>query len=131
MPFESRGADTLGPVTTHAVRRLVTAATAIATLTATSVLLAGPASADVPQEWPDVDPVDPIHVILVLVGIPALLFVVIVALVYLPALIRGEDVKPGGATAEDQWLGGPRREPGELAGPDTEESAAGGAGARW
>ena len=69
--------------------------------------------------------------ILVLVGVPVLLFVVIVALVYVPALIRGEDVKPGGTAPEDQWLGGPRRAPGELAGPDTDTSAAGGAGARW
>lgn len=130
MPFESPEPDTLDPVTTHAVRRLVTAATAIAALTATSVLVAGPASADVPQEWPDVDPVESTHVFL-LIGATVLLFVVIFALVYLPALIRGEDVKPGGATAEDQWLGGPRREPGELAGPDNEASAAGGAGGRW
>lgn len=118
-------------MTTLAVRRLVTAAAGIATLTATSVLLAGPASADVPQGWPDTDPVDPMHVILVLIGIPVLLFVVIVGLVYLPALIRGEDVTPGGATVEDQWLGGPRKAAGELAAPDTESSSAGGAGARW
>ena len=131
MPFESSEADTLGLVTTHAVRRLVTAAAGIATLTATSVLLAGPAAADRPEEWPATDPVDPMHVILVLVGVPVLLFVVILAFVYVPALIRGEDVKPGGTPAEDQWLGGPRREPDELAAPDTETSAAGGAGARW
>lgn len=112
----------------------MTAAVGFATLAATSVVLAGPASADVPQGWPDTAPVNPMHVILVLVGIPVLLFVVIVALVYLPAMLRGEDVTPGGATVEDQWLGGPRKTAGELAGPATEISSAGGAGgagARW
>lgn len=118
-------------MTTPAVRRLATAAAGLTALTATSVLLAGPASAAVPQGWPAVDPVDPMHVILVLVGIPVLLFVAIFALVYLPSLIRGESVKPGGATVEDQWLGGPRKTSGELAAPDTGASAAGGAGARW
>lgn len=119
-------------MTTHAVRRLVTAAATTAVLAGTSVLLAGPASADTPADWPDTDPVDPMHVILLLVGVPVLLFVLIVAAVYLPALVRGESVKPGGADpVEDQWLGGPRREPSELAAPDTEASAAGGAGARW
>ncbi len=65
------------------------------------------------------------------VGIPVLLFVVIALLAYLPALIRGEDVTPGGATVEDQWLGGPRAAAGELAAPDGATSEAGGAGARW
>lgn len=118
-------------MTPLAARRLVTAVSGLAALAATSVLLAGPASADVPEGWPVNDPINPLHVIGVLVAIPVLLFVVISLAVYLPALIRGEDVTPGGATVEDQWLGGPRKSAGELAAPSTEPSDAGGAGARW
>lgn len=116
---------------TTLVRRLVTACAGIATLAATSVVLCSPASADVPERWPNHDPVQPMHVILLLGGVPLLLFVVIFALVYVPPLIRGEDVTPGGGTVEDQWLGGPRKVAGELAAPDAEASSPGGAGARW
>ena len=52
-------------------------------------------------------------------------------LVYLPAMVRGERVAPGGAARENQWFGGPRKGTAELAAPDTEESKAGGASGRW
>ncbi len=118
-------------VTTNVVRRLVTAAWALTAVAATSLVLAAPASADVPEGWPTNDSVETLHVLAVLVGIPLLLALVISVLVYLPSLLRGESVAPGGAAAEDQWLGGPRKAAGELAAPDAEDSAAGGAGARW
>ena len=66
-----------------------------------------------------------------LAGVPLLLFVLIVLAVYLPALVRGERVKPGAPAVEDQWFGGPRKGTAELAGPDNEDSQAGGASARW
>ncbi|MGZ4445993.1 MAG: hypothetical protein ACXVWZ_01750 [Nocardioides sp.] len=98
---------------------------------ATLVAVSGPASADVPEGWAPAYHVDGMHTLLVLVGIPVLMFVAIVAMVYLPAVVRGERVAPGASSTEDQWFGGPRKGTSELAGPDTEESKAGGASARW
>lgn len=98
---------------------------------ATPVALAAPAHADVPEGWSNPPPVSTLHALLVLGGIPLLLFLLITLAVYLPAMVRGERVAPGSATVEDQWFGGPRKGTSELAGPDTEESQAGGASARW
>ncbi len=95
------------------------------------VALAAPAQAEVPEGWSDPEPVSALHALLVLAGIPLLLFVLIVLAVYLPALVRGERVKPGAPAVEDQWFGGPRKGTAELAGPDNEDSQAGGASARW
>ena len=75
--------------------------------------------------------VNPLHAPLVLAGIPLLLFVVIAAAVYLPALMRGERIAPGRPGVENQWLGGPRQGTAELAAPDTDASEAGGASGRW
>jgi len=113
------------------VRRLVTAVLLVALGSLLGAVLAGPASADVPAGWPQADPVNPLHLLAVLVGGPVLIALVIAAAVYLPALARGERVAPGAPDLEDQWIGGPRKSAGELAGPDTEASAAGGAGGRW
>lgn len=98
---------------------------------ATPVALAGPASADVPEGWSDPATVSPLHAILLLGGIPLLLFLLIAAAIYVPALIRGESVHPDGLKIEDQWFGGPRKGTTELAGPDNDESEAGGASASW
>jgi hypothetical protein len=90
--------------------------------------LAAPASADVPEGWSDPEQVDTLHALLILAGIPMLLFVVIVVLTYLPAIIRGEKIAPG--AADDQWFGGPRQGAKELeAGATTDET--GGARGRW
>ena len=100
--------------------------------TAAAVLAtAGPAGADVPEGWSDPEPVNMLHALLVLGGIPLALFVLITALTYLPAMARGERVNPTAPTVENQWLGGPRKSTAELAAPDTETSEAGGASARW
>lgn len=114
----------------HAVRRLVTVAAGIAAVAATAVVLAGPASATPSEGWPATDPVDGLHALLLLGGLPLLLFVAILVATYLPAMVRGESVAPGGPSIEDQWLGGPRPS-GELAAPDDRTSAAGGASGRW
>ena len=45
---------------------------------------------------------------LLLVGIPLLLFLVITLAVYVPSLVRGESIAPGAPAVENQWLGGPR-----------------------
>lgn len=101
--------------------------------TATLVALAGPASADVAEDWTGEPPtdVDAWHALLVLGAIPLGLALLIAALIYLPALVRGERVAPGAPAVENQWIGGPRRTTAELAGPDSDESQAGGASARW
>lgn len=92
---------------------------------------AAPASADTPESWPAEESVDLLQALLVLGGIPLLVFLGIIALVYGPALAKGESIKPGGQPVESQWLGGPRKSGGELAAPDAEDSKAGGAGGSW
>lgn len=93
--------------------------------------VAAPASADVPEGWSNPEPVSALHALLLLGGVPLLLFVLIVIAVYLPALLRGERVSPTGASADNQWFGGPRQGTAELAAPDSDESKAGGASGRW
>lgn len=109
---------------------LALGATVLTTLTL-ALLTAAPAAAEVPNGWSDPDPVDPLHVLLVGVGAPLLLAVIITVLVYGPALARGERVAPHAPEVENQWLGGPRKSAGELAGPDGDDSQAGGASGRW
>ncbi|MCY7396220.1 MAG: hypothetical protein LH468_08750 [Nocardioides sp.] len=96
-----------------------------------AVLLAGPASADVPLGWSDPQDVDVVFAVLVLGGVPLLLFVLIGLAVYLPSLARGERIAPGASPMAAQWLGGPRRGTAALAGPDGDQSSAGGARGRW
>ena len=103
----------------------------VAAATASVVALAGPASADVPEGWSDPAPVSPLHALLLLGGVPLLLFVVIALLVLVPGFRKGERFTPRSTTHEDQWFGGPRSGTAELAAADTDESEAGGASARW
>jgi hypothetical protein len=97
-------------------------------------LLAAPAHAEAGEGWggwtspPDVDMLE---ALLLLVGIPLLLFVLITLAVYLPAMVRGEDVSPTGGGVEDQWLGGPRPGARELASGESEPSETGGARGSW
>jgi hypothetical protein len=117
-------------VTTKLVRRA--RRTSVVLLAGALVLAAsGPAGADVPEGWSDPEPVDPWHAVLLLVGVPLLLFVVITALVVIPGIVKGERFTPGGQATEDQWFGGPRSGTAELPAPDGAESQAGGASGRW
>lgn len=122
-------ADILLSVTTT-LETLARRTTVVLAATAAVLATAGPAGAEVPEGWSDPDEVSVLHAVLVLGGIPLLLFVVISMLVYIPSLVRGERGGPG-ATRENQWFGGPRQGTAELAAPDTEESKAGGASGRW
>ena len=107
-------------------RRLTSAAAASVVLAATA--LAAPASADVPEGWSNPDDVDMLYALLLLGGVPLLLFAGIAVLTYLPALIRGEKLAPG--AADDQWFGGPRQGAKELeSGVQAEET--GGARGTW
>jgi hypothetical protein len=56
---------------------------------------------------------------------------VVIALVYAPALARGESITPGHQDRDPEWIGGPRKSPDELAAPDSEGSKAGGASGTW
>lgn len=97
-----------------------------------TLLLAGPASADVPVGWSEnPEDVNPVYAVLVLGGIPLLLFVLIGLAVYVPSLARGERITPGVSPMADQWLGGPRKGTAALADPDREHSDTGGARGRW
>ena len=129
--FETSKADIVPLVTTMTVlRRLLLLVVTGLWLGAASLVLATPASADVPEYW-NTEEIDTLAAILVLVGVPLLLFVVITFLVYAPSIIRGERIAPGQPVTENQWLGGPRKSAGELAAPDTHDSQAGGASGRW
>ncbi|WP_168929746.1 hypothetical protein [Nocardioides sp. GY 10127] len=95
-----------------------------------AVLLAGPASAEVPTGWSDPAPVDPLHAFLVILIIPAAIALVIAALVLGPALARGERVLPGAASGDHEWIGGPEVEPAKL-GAGKADDEAGGTSAHW
>lgn len=116
---------------TATLETLARRTTVVVAAAATLVAVAGPASAEVPEGWSNPEPVSALHAILLLGGVPLLLFVLIALAVYVPALVRGERVAPGSPAVEDQWFGGPRKGTTELAAPDTDESQAGGASARW
>jgi hypothetical protein len=94
------------------------------------VALAAPASADVPEGWSNPPSVSALHAVLLLGGIPVLVFVVLALLVFLPSMLRGER-RPGATQGEAQWFGGPSKGTSELPAPDNEESKAGGASGRW
>ena len=125
------GADILTHVTSTAVRRLLAAAALAGLAVATILATAGPASADTPEGWPEEESIDFVHMLLVLGGIPLLVFLAVFAFILGPPLARGESVRPGGTPPETQWLGGPRKSAGELAAPDSDDSKAGGAGGNW
>lgn len=119
-------------MTSRPVRLLTVLATAVLSAVVAGLALAGPAAADVPaQGWPENPPVDLLHALLLLGGVTLAVLLVVTVLSIGPALARGERLTPGPATTQNQWIGGPRRSAGELAGPDGETSQAGGAGARW
>ena len=130
------GADILLFVTSRTLTRVRRSAV-LTTAVGMSLLVAGPASAKVPEGWrSDPGPIPMQQVFLVLVVLPLLLIALITAAVYVPALVRGERVAPGAAPVEDQWFGGPRGGVRELeAGGDRGEQPTqgetGGAGGRW
>ena len=88
---------------------------------------------DVPVGWggdQDRD-VNMVHALLLLAGLPLLLFIAITVAVYVPSLVRGDRIAPGQPPVENQWLGGPRTGTAELKGPESEDAEAGGASGRW
>jgi hypothetical protein len=133
------GADILLCVTSRTLTRVRRSAV-LTTSAGLSLLVAGPASAKVPEGWSDPPPIPVLQALLILVGIPLLLILLISAAVYVPAMVRGERVAPGAAPVHDQWFGGPRggaREiesgagRGDQARETETETETGGAGGRW
>jgi hypothetical protein len=86
---------------------------------------------DVPVGWSNPSDVNMVWALLVLGGIPLLLFIAITVAVYLPSLVRGERIAPGQPPVSNQWLGGPRTGTAELEGPQSDDADAGGASGRW
>lgn len=125
--------STQQPQSQTLARRVVRRATAGSALAfvAASTVLAAPVGADVPEGWSNPEDVDMLYALLLLAGVPLLLFVVITLAVYVPAMVRGEKLTPGPAQPSSTWFGGPRQGSRELAEPDDETSAAGGARGRW
>ena len=87
---------------------------------------------DVPIGWSD-NPVDVnmVEALLLLGGVPLLLFLAITVAVYVPSLVRGEPITPGAPAVENQWLGGPRAGTAQLSAPVTDDAETGGASGRW
>jgi hypothetical protein len=86
---------------------------------------------DVPIGWSDPPDVNMVEALLLLGGVPLLLFLTIAISVYVPSLVRGEPITPGAPAVENQWLGGPRTGTAQLAPPATETTETGGASGRW
>jgi hypothetical protein len=82
---------------------------------------------------PDPEDVDTLQAVLLLGGVPLLLFLGISLAVYVPSLVRGEPIAPGAPTVGNQWLGGPRTPAAELTGPEagSADDESGGASGRW
>lgn len=116
-----------------AARRAVRPVSAASTVAAVAALtlVATPAGADVPEGWSNPADVDMLSALLLLAGAPLLLFVLITVAVYVPAMVRGERLTPGASEPDSSWFGGPRRGSRELAAPDDDTSAAGGARGTW
>lgn len=120
------------PVVRRGARAVSVAAST--TLLVTGVVVAGPASASVPEGWSDPAPVDALEALGLLVGIPLLLFVLIALAVYAPALARGEKVTPGEREPDREWIGGPREgieAADRVAAAQLEGKDTGGASGRW
>jgi hypothetical protein len=96
-------------VTSPLIRRT----TLLLAAAAVPVLVASPAGAEVPEGWSNPDEVGFLQLLVIVAGIPLGIAVLIALAVYLPALARGEKVAPG-AQVQDEWFGGPRREPAEI-----------------
>lgn len=95
-------------------------------------LVAAPAHADAAEGWSDAGEVDNLHALLLLVGVPLLIFVLIALAVYVPAMVRGENVSAL-SSRDDEWFGGPRQGTKELpsGGDLAESSETGGARGTW
>ena len=87
---------------------------------------------DTPVGWSEnPQDVNLVEALLLLGGVPLLLFLAITVAVYIPSLVRGEPITPGAPAVENQWLGGPRAGTAQLSSPTAEQTDTGGASGRW
>lgn len=98
--------------------------------------LAPPAFAAPPEAWPEPDNGSVLDNLLLLVGVPVLVFVLLALLVYLPSMMRRQSSEPALAFRNrPEWFGGPRKGVGgATAASETDQadtSSKGGASARW
>jgi hypothetical protein len=114
------------------VRRM---ARIIAVIPAVLVLVAsGAAMAEPPENWEVAPTVGALDALLVIVGLPLLLFALITLLVYVPSMVRGEKYTPGLAWRnQSEWFGGPQKgvEAVDTTAPPTAGTQKGGVSARW
>lgn len=117
------------PAPSSRVRRAVRAAAVVPAL---AVLAAGsPALAAQPEGWEPTDNGSALQAILVLGGIPVLLFVTIWLLAALPSIIKGQQYSSELAFREPEWFGGPRQGADAVAAPSGAHEGRGGASADW
>jgi len=130
---------TLGAVTNHLNSSPARRAVRALALTPAVLLLtaATPALAAAPDTWEKSPSVSALHFLLIVLALPAGLFVLISLLVYVPSLKKGERYQPGLAWRnQPEWFGGPSAgvEAAELQDPAAIEAGAderGGARAQW
>ena len=86
---------------------------------------------DVPIGWSQPDDVNMVHALLLLVGVPLLLFILITVAVYLPSIIRGERIAQGQPRWRTSGWAGRAPAPPAGGGQESEDAEAGGASGRW
>ena len=98
----------------------------------TLLLVAGPALADGEIGVPPAPHVGLGKTLLLFVAVPALLFVVIAALVWLPGMVRGSRYRPArGWDASPVWFAGPTDPVAALDSAETGDVVRGGARGNW
>ena len=103
--FARLGAVLPSPSRTRRGRAVLTV---LAGAVAVTVSVASPALATAPAQWDEPQGIPFVHGLLVFAVIPLSLFALIVLLVYVPSLARGESYQPGLAwRSEPEWFGGP------------------------
>ncbi len=108
----------LAPKNSRTVARRLVAAVSVGIIA--SVLLPASAIADTPEAWPADPHVSGLQFLVVLVLIPAALFVVITLLAALPSMVSDKGYEPGQAwRSEAEWFGGPSDKGVEAAGSAT------------
>jgi hypothetical protein len=100
-------------------------------------LVAAPALAVPPEQWPEAEPVSALDFLMVLLLVPLALTIVIALFTYVPTFVKGDRYTPGRSwRSENEWFGGPqagleaadRTDPKQI---EDEKSDRGGASARW
>jgi hypothetical protein len=96
------------------------------------VATTAPAFAEPPEAWERPDNPSTLESLLLLLGVPLLLFVIIATLVMVPSLVGGQRQSREVAFRESpEWFGGPRKGVEAAPGKPAEDEDRGGASARW